>query len=84
MAWQIIEHGKTYYLCRNTSHFKSKCTSQRRQVYETKHNIAKHDDIFTDYHDVYLNAVHIKHSDTLTALLELNECKVLFQIDTGA
>ena len=60
-------------------------TSQRRQVYETKRNNAHNHNVATDDdNDVYLNAVHNKQRDTLTALLEVNECKVRFQIDTDA
>ena len=60
-------------------------TSQRRQVYETKRdNVYNHNVSTDDDDDVYLNAVHNKQRDTLTALLEVNECKVRFQIDTDA
>ena len=60
-------------------------TSQRPQVYETKRDNAYKDKVSTDDdNDVYLNVVHNKQRDTLTALLEVNECTVRFQIDTGA
>ena len=70
---------KICYLCRNQNHFKGKCTSQRRQVYEIKPDNANNDN-----DDVFLSAVHIKHSDTHTTFLEVNECKVRFQIYTDA
>ena len=61
-------YGKICYLCGIRNHFKSKCTSQRRQIYETKRNNAYNDNVSTDDDDdVYLNAVHNKQSDTLTA-----------------
>ena len=78
-------YGKICYLCGNLNHFKSKCTSQRRQIYETKCDNAHSDNVSTDDDDhIYFNVVHNKQRDTLTALLEVNECKVCFQIDTGA
>ena len=53
--------------------------SQRQQVYETKHDKAHNDNISTDNDDnVYLNVIHNKLSDTLSALLEVNEYKVRF------
>ena len=78
-------YGKIYYLCRNQNNIKSKCKSQKRQVYGTKCNDANNDNVSIDDDDyIYLNAVHNKQSDTLTALLEVNERKVIFQIDTDA
>ena len=76
--------GKICYLCGNRNHFESKCTSQRRQVYETKRDNAHNDVSINNDDDVYFNAVHNKQRDTPNALLEVNECKVRFQIDTGA
>ena len=75
----FFAYGKICYLCCNRNLFKSKCTSQRRQVYEIKRDNAHNDNVSTDDDDdVYLNAVHNKQRDTLTALLEVNECKVRF------
>ena len=74
-----LAYGKICYLCGNQNHFKSKCMSQRQQVYETKHDKAHNDNISTDNDDnVYLNVVHNELSDTLSALLEVNEYKVRF------
>ena len=73
---------KLVNLCRNRNNFESKYMSQRLQVHKSKYDNAN-DDVTTDDKNVCLNAVHYKSSDTLTALLEVNECKVRFQIDTG-
>ena len=68
---------KLVNLCRNRNNFESKYMSQRLQVHKNKYDNAN-DDVTTDDKNVCLNAVHYKSSDTLTALLEVNECKVRF------
>ena len=83
-------YGKTCHRCRGRNHFKNKCTSRRPKIHELKDG-EKQESVpipanSDDDDDAYLHAVngHLKTNNALTALSEVNQCKVRFQIDTGA
>jgi len=72
-------YGKLCHKCQGRNHFKNKCNARRQQKI---HEIQDHDQSNDD--EAYLNAMKNEDKRTLTASLYVNNCKVQFQVDTGA
>jgi len=70
--------GKTCHSCNNKNHFQEKCRA-RKHVHETRHEPDFRCENESDVDsDAYLHTVWTKPVDTLSALLEVNDCPVRF------
>ena len=71
-------YGKICRKCRGRNHFQSTCSS-------TVHEVQEKVDSASSSADEYLHAVEQQEDvKRLTAMLQVNDCNVRFQLDTGA
>jgi len=69
--------GKICTKCQKQNHFAA--------VWKQKINVVEEDDdLSSSEDDAFLHSIHVDSRRRLTALLTINDCAVLFQIDTGA
>ena len=75
-------YGKTCSKCHGKNHFQVKCRSINYCSKQSKEAVS--DDQSPSDDDVYLNNIAHLSDRGITALLQVNGCKVGFQLDTGA